>query len=227
MKTLACTLLVGLSYGGVAVAGSREPAQVAPPADVWQWFAGGSSGYLTDMDEFMYSLHAGAQRQAAGGGAHAFFLEVGYVGDDADYRYIPPPIVLGGRTEYASFDLNVIPITLNYQYSRSIVAGLNGYAGFGLGVAVVDVESDWSWSQALPPPFGNGSRSEDETSVRFYGDVRAGLSYKASSSLEIYGGVRYVFMDDEDMTIHVVNAGDYSAGMNGDVLVELGVRCYF
>jgi hypothetical protein len=181
-------------------------------------------GYLTQLDEEMYSLQAGAEYQAPGDrGSHAFYLQVGYTQDDNSYNYIAS--LPGGVSEMANIDVNVIPITLNYKYETTLVGQLNGYIGLGLGVAILDGSYDWSWTQAVAPPFGTGGGRGSQTDVRFYGEVFAGLSYKVCKAFEVYGGVRYIFMDDVDQAMgRVIN---YTAGINNDVLIEVGARIRF
>jgi opacity protein-like surface antigen len=57
--------------------------------------------------------------------------------------------------------------------------------------------------------------------------VFAGLSYDVSESLELYTGVRYIFMDETEREIDVTGAPDHTEGINGDVLIELGLRYRF
>lgn len=200
----------------------------APVQDtgLWKWFAGGSVGYLTDQDEAMYSLHAGMEyRIPDERGFHAIYLQVGFTQDDADYSYFPN--IPGAISQEASIDVDIIPITLNYKYEVALTERLNGYLGIGAGIAIVDGSYDWSWSQAVPPPNNEGDGSDDWSDVRFYGEVFAGLSYEISDSFELYTGLRYIFMDEEDREIDVTDASDYEAGIDQEFLVELGVRWHF
>ena|ERR1035437_1798708 len=93
----------------------------------------------------------------------------------------------------------------------------------------VDTHSsyDWSWTQSVAPPGGYGAGGEDRTDVRFYGDVFAGLAYDVSDSFKLFAGVRYIFMNDMNRKIDVTGVSDYSAGINNDVLIELGARYRF
>jgi hypothetical protein len=229
MKTTAFACLAGLALVTAARAGiSTTVMAPASGGGLWEWFIGGSAGYLTDLEEGMYGLQVGVENQNPGGRVgHAVFLEVGFTQDDADYKLVPPPGVAGGRTEEASIDLDIIPITLNYKCEIAFTNRLNGYVGLGLGVAVVDSSYDWSWIQALPPPNGHKGGSDEQTDVRFYGDVFAGLSYDVSESFELFAGVRYIFMDEDEQDINVTGVSDYNEGINGDVLIELGARYHF
>ncbi|RPJ34251.1 MAG: hypothetical protein EHM17_07245, partial [Verrucomicrobiaceae bacterium] len=202
----------------------------APAAGLWQWFIGGSVGYLTDLEEEMYNLQVGMEYLTPGERAsHAIYLEIGFTQDDASYRQVPPPGTTGGITADASIDLDIIPITLNYKYEAAITDRLNWYGGLGLGVAVLDSSYDWSWSQAVAPPYpSSGKGGGDDDEVVFYGDVFAGLSYDVSDSFGIFAGVRYIFMDNQDWDIEEKGiSSSYEGGIDGDVLIELGARYRF
>jgi opacity protein-like surface antigen len=229
MKTIATALLTGLVLVTAAQAGTPITAAApTPSAGLWQWFAGGSAGYLTDLEEPMYSLHAGAEYKDPGArGSHAIYLQVGFTQDYASYNYSPPPGTTGGITQKASIDLDIIPITLNYKYEAALTDRLNYFLGLGLGIAILDSSYDWSSTQALPPPYGQRGGSEDQTDVRFYGEVFAGLTYDVCAYFELYAGVRYIFMDDVDRNIDVFHASDYTAGINNDLLLEVGARFNF
>lgn len=199
----------------------------APESGIWQWFIGGSVGYLTDLEEGMYGLQLGMEYQTPGSqSGHAVYLEVGYTQDEASGRETAN--LPGAISWQASADLDIIPITLNYKYQYALTDRLNAYAGVGAGVAILDSSVDWSWSRAVAPPNNTGSGSDDDSDVVFYGHVFAGLSYDVSDSFEIFAGVRYILMDNEDLD--VAFAGDcicYEAGIDGDVLIELGARYRF
>lgn len=230
MKTSCIQWLAG-PFLVVSAQAGIETSTINPVAGggLWEWFVAGTAGYLTDLEEGMYGLQFGMEYQApAAKGTHAVFLEVGFTGDDASYSYVPAPGIAGGRTENAEIDLNIIPITLNYKYQAPITDRIGFYAGIGLGVAILDSSYDWNWSQVVAPPAPwSGGGSDDETDVRFYGDVFAGLSYDASESFEIFTGLRYIFMDETERAIDVTGAADYKLGINGDLLIELGMRYRF
>lgn len=176
----------------------------------------------------MYTLHAGMERtDSQSRGSHAIYLEVGFAQDEASYSFDPPPPIAGGRVERAKIELNIVPVTLNYKYEAPLTERLNYYLGLGLGVAILDSSYDWSWTQAIEPPDNEGSGSDDQTNTKFYGHVFAGLSYDVSDAFEIFGGARYIFMDDADLRIDVTDASKYTAGINGDILLELGARYHF
>ena len=229
MKTTPITLLAGFALIAAAQAGTPSPAPApAPGAGLWQWFAGASVGYLTDLEETMCSLQAGAEYTPSGArGSHSIYLEVAFTQDDASYSYNPPAGMTGGKSEKAAIDLNIIPITLNYKFEAPITEQLHYYLGVGLGIAILDSSYDWSWSQSVAPPGNQGGGSDDQTEARFYGDVFAGLAYEVCPSFEVFAGVRYIFMDDAERHMDVSGAADFTAGINHDVLLELGARYNF
>jgi hypothetical protein len=225
-KTFAC--LAGLVLATAAQAGTPATEMApAPESGLWQWFIGGSVGYLTDLEEAMYGLRAGMEYQTPGAQAgHAIYLEVGYTRYEAVYSNVPG--IPGAATRYASLDLDIIPITLNYQYQAAFTDRLNGYVGLGAGVAILDSSVDWRWSRAVAPPNNTGSGSDDDSEVVFHGNLFAGLSYDVSDSFGIFAGVRYIFMDNEDLEADIAgNCFCYEAGIDGDVLIELGMLCRF
>jgi opacity protein-like surface antigen len=227
-KTFAC--LAGLALATAAQAGTPATEMApAPESGLWQWFIGGSVGYLTDLEEAMYGLQVGMEYQTPGAQAsHAIYLEVGYTQDDASYSDVPTAGTTGGISRYGSLDLDIIPITLNYKYQAAFTDRLNGYVGLGVGVAILDSSLDWSWSQAVLPPNNTGSGSDDDSEVVFYSQVFAGVAYDVTDSFEIFAGVRYILMDNEDLKADIKNESiSYEAGIDGDVLVELGMRYRF
>lgn len=228
MKTHTFACLAGMVLATAAQAGTPATEMApAPGSGLWQWFIGGSVGYLTDVEEAMYGLQAGMEYQTPGAQAsHAIYLEVGYTQDDASYS--DPPGLPGAISRNASLDLDIIPITLNYKYQAALTDRLNGYIGLGAGMAVLDSSVDWSWFQAVAPPNNTGSGNNDDSEVVFYGNLFAGLSYDMSDSFEVFAGARYIFMDNEDLkTIVAGNTIEYEAGIDGDVLIELGMRYRF
>ncbi len=230
MKTSALILTTGLALASSCVQAGTTYTTPAPAPSVgtWEWFAGGSAGYLTDLEEEMYTLHLGAEyKNSNSQGTHAIYLEVGYTQDDADFSYSPPPGMVGGRTVKSAIDLDIIPITLNYKYEAPLTENLHWYLGVGAGIVLMDSSYDWSWTQAVAPPFNQGSGGDDRDEVQFYGHVFAGLTYDLSDCFEIFGGVRYIFMDDLDISTNILPNQSYTAGIDGDVLLELGLRYNF
>ena len=205
MNKTTLLLLTGLAFATSAQAGEdysakAPPVVVAPPC-LWTWFAAGSGGYIdNDWDEDIYTLQVGAELKCPDSScSHAFYLEVGYTEKDESSNV--------GRFR-ANENLEIIPITLNYKYECALTGKLNWYVGAGAGAALVDYEVKVK---------GRGNASDDDST--FYAHVFTGLVYNVSQSFEIFGGVRYIFMDD-------VFSG-FDSPLDEGVQYELGVRFNF
>lgn len=177
-----------------------------PPADpcLFTWFAGGSVGYLVDFEEAMYTLHVGTDTcWNVGGWDIALFGEVGYT--EKDERILEPNLT---APIYTNLDLEIIPITANIKFERALAGNLNAYFGAGLGFSRVDISvntaSDNDWV--------------------FTAQVFAGLVYNVSPQFEVFGGARWIYFDDADLTIGGVPG---SLDLGDDVLLEVGARYNF
>jgi len=214
MKLTTLATITGLALVATAQAGEETSAKqvIAPIAALcdWSWFAGGSVGVIDgdDWDEDIYTLHIGKERKCAGDKcSQAIYLEVGFT--ESDFTESEggvseePPIT-------TSTDIEIIPITLNYKYECELSHKLNWYAGAGAGIALVDVDFEESSS--------NGSISESDDDTAFYGHIFAGLVYNVSDTIEVFGGARYIFMDD-------VLGGE--SLLDEEVHYELGARYNF
>ena len=214
MKLTTLATITGLALVATAQAGEETSAKqvIAPIAALcdWSWFAGGSVGVIDgdDWDEDIYTLHIGKERKCAGDKcSQAIYLEVGFT--ESDFTESEggvseePPIT-------TSTDIVIIPITLNYKYECELSHKLNWYAGAGAGIALVDVDFEESSS--------NGSISESDDDTAFYGHIFAGLVYNVSDTIEVFGGARYIFMDD-------VLGGE--SLLDEEVHYELGARYNF
>ena len=181
MTKTALTLLAGLALATSAQAGEDYSAKapVAPVAApcLWTWFAGGSVGYLDDMDTEMYTLHVGAEYKCTDSAAsHAIFFEAGYANpsnswndDDAKFRA----------------DIDVIPLTLNYKYEAQLVGNLNWFIGAGAGAIIFDADSDHN--------------DLDFSNTEFLAQAFGGLVYNFSDSFELFGGARYMYVTDDNL----------------------------
>ncbi|QJE97313.1 outer membrane protein [Luteolibacter luteus] len=122
------TLGLALGMSAAALAGdtstttSYTPAPSASPS-LWNWFAGGSVGYLIDNEEAYYTLHAGLKLAESGPITHSLFLEGAYAEFDESF-----------------LTTDVIPVTLNYKLDYNINDRFSVYGGVGLGAAFVDTE---------------------------------------------------------------------------------------
>jgi opacity protein-like surface antigen len=118
--------LLALALGSVAFAGetTAPSAYTAPPAEapsLWNWYAGGSIGYLIDSEEEYYTLHLGMKIGQSGPITHSLFLE-------------------GAYTELTDLGVNseIIPVTLNYKMEYYFTDAFSFYAGAGAGAAFVN-----------------------------------------------------------------------------------------
>ena len=211
----------------VAQAGDESKDVVAPkdalspaaPPTLYHGFAGGTVGYLNDYDTEFFSGHVGLDMNyQLGGWNTAVYLELGYFNPEecVDSRS------LGGigsgygngmgsgiagtaqKLQCLDLDLEVMPLTLNYKLERNLTDNLNVYWGAGAGIAFVDV--------------GVGAASADDEV--FYAQVFAGLLYQVSEALELYGGARWIYMEDASVFGVDLDLGD-------DVLAEVGARINF
>ena len=209
LPVLALTAQAGdESKDVVAPKGGLSP--VAPPT-LFHWFAGGTVGYLDDYDTEYFSGHIGLDlNHQLFGWNSAIYLEVGYFNPDecVDVRYLESSgnyqRGVSKDRQCVDLDLEVIPVTLNYKLERNLTNNLNAYFGAGAGIAFVDVEV-------------GGSSDDDEV---FYAQVFAGLLYQMSEGFELYGGARWVYMDD-------ASAFGTNLELEDDFLVELGARINF
>ena len=222
MKKTAITLLTGLALAATAQAGEDYSAKApAPPAPapapcLWTWFAGGSGGYVDDIDNDMWTLHIGKEYKCPGSNcSHAIFLEVGWTSwDEGDSFHDDDSS--NERPNYdIDYDFDVIPITINYKYECQLTNRLNWYVGGGLGVAISSIDVSIS--------NGDEKFSDDDSETNFYGHLFAGLVYNVSDSFEIFGGARYLYMDGIDEFEDL----DIPGVLDNDFFYELGVRFNF
>lgn len=227
------------------------PSEVVAPAQApceFAWFAGGSVGYLTELEEPMYTLHLGADTNwSLGGWCVAVFAEVGYANKDDDWSGRGTPMVgttlaaddldvdyldledgdsftLGDLDDLldtaadfsmsgTGYDLDVLPITLNVKLERALTGNLNGYFGGGLGAARVDLDVDVG-------DFGDFS---DDDWV-FVAQIFAGLNYNFTAQFEMYGGVRWIYFEDADLSD---GGASGTLELDDDFLFEIGARFNF
>jgi opacity protein-like surface antigen len=227
MKNTTIALITALTVTASAQAGDDYSAkggkEVIPPpvpACLWTWFAGASAGYVDGewnddgntekWEEPMYTLHVGVERKCPGSScSHAIYLEVGYTEYEDSVSY-----VFGNGIQRNTFSCEIIPITLNYKYECELANRLNWYIGAGAGIALVDCTDTETFTGTAS---SSSSSSEDDSA--FYAHVFAGLVYNVSDTFEVYGGVRYIYMDD-------VFSGIESP-LDGALQYELGGRINF
>lgn len=206
MKKLFGSALISISLIATVAAGEKSAKGVIPPPPPeceWVWIGGGSVGHLSDFDEWMYSLHLGKERRCPGSNCtDAFYLEVGLTSTDGSItEFTDDPI---------NYDLDIIPITLNYKRECQLTDQLNWYIGVGAGICITEIEASNQ----------NGSNSADETD--FYAHIFAGIVHEVSDSFEIFGGARYIFTDTDFGSL-----GSQPFDLDGDVLFEFGGRFTF
>jgi opacity protein-like surface antigen len=228
-----------------AFAGTSAKQVIAPPSNpcLMSWFAGASVGYLTELEEPMYNLHVGVTNSCwmLGGWNVGLFAEVGYTQKDEsytgrpDFQNGPGPTsssfdvdAMGKALQWAadeytpsitsiataSYDLDIIPITLNVKFERALSGNLNAYIGGGIGAALVDLDISTNTQ------FGSASDSD----WVFVGQVFGGLSYNVTPAFEVYGGVRWIYMSDADLSGFNNSA---TLELGSDCLIELGARYKF
>ena len=239
MKINALFAIVSLAIVASAQAGEEASAKhvVAPPAPscLWSWFAGGSVGVIDgdDWDEEIYTLHIGKERKCVGSnGSHALFLEVGYTEEEESSRSVVntpgEPIDDGDilpdtqETTQLSLETEIIPITLNYKYESVLSGNFNWYAGAGAGIALVDIELKETTTTIQGDSNTSAVDNQSDDDVVFYAHIFAGVVYNLSDAWEVFGGARYIFMDDPDF------GGDsIDAPLDEEVHYELGARYNF
>ena len=221
MKIKTLIAVSGLALAATAQAGEEASAkQVIAPVPAGQayvmvmvcWWICRLCLDGDDWDEDIYTLHIGKERKCAGDKcSQAIYLEVGFTESDFVEEETSGSEV--SFTTTTSTEVEIIPITLNYKYECELSDKLNWYAGAGAGIALVDVDIETSVSGD-----NGGPTSESDDDTAFYGHIFAGLVYNVSDTIEVFGGARYIFMDD-------VLGGE--SLLDEEVHYELGARYNF
>lgn len=194
-------LLLSLSLAAPAFAGTSEITPSAPPAtyqdNTWDWFVGGTAGYLFEADEDIYTFQLGANSPwTVSGWNVALFVEAGWTENHETFAGPGP----GGDP-----NLDIVPITFNVKFERLISGGLSAYVGGGLGPAYMEAD--------FAPAFGG---SQDDWV--FSAQVFAGLAYRVNDNFEIFGGARWLYLDDPDFG---------GTSLDDDISIEGGLRFHF
>jgi opacity protein-like surface antigen len=217
------SIIASMIVAGTAMAGTTSKQVIPPPpapepAGLWEWFAGASIGYLFDYEEEMYHAHLGVDTPWNWGGWRpAFFLEVGYAETDDSVPIIDPSFTAAVITTPFVSEFSMMPVTLNLKLEREIANNLNFYFGAGAGVAFTEFDGFANFARFADPFIS----ADDEV---FYAQVFAGLNYDVTDSFEIYGGARWIYLDDSDIA-GVPGSG--VAGFEDDFLGEVGLRFNF
>lgn len=238
MKTI---LLLPFALALPLFAGTSAKQAIAPATQescLFNWFAGGSVGYLTQLEEPMYNLHVGTDTcWNVAGWKVALFGEVGYTSTDESYQSerkgnsVNQLIIPQVQSSYSvdemgsalsnlanfvgntGYDLDIIPLTLNVKLERQLTGNLDAYIGAGLGVARVNLDIN----------AGRFGKYSDNDWV-FAGQVFAGLNYNVNANVEIYGGARWVYFDNAKLSDKGQSA---TLDLGSDCLLELGGRYNF
>ncbi len=214
---LPLTLALAIpAFGGTTAYVAPAPA---PAPTLTEWFIGGSYGQLNNVDivddvevDFdLYTLHFGRTLGCFAGFDTAAYLEVGYAEGDIgveDDIGLTAPFIIDG-----SLDLEMIPVTLNVSFERNLVGGLGCYITAGAGYA---------WTKAtLDFDSVAGSTEFDESDGGFIAQATAGLVYNFNESCEIFGGIRWMYLDSVDWA----DGGNFSS--NDAFGWEVGLRYNF
>lgn len=198
-----------------------EPAPMPAPApapSLWTWFAGGSVGFMDELEDEYWSIHAGVEKQS-GCFSHAFFVEVGWTGDSQETYYYGIDIE-GGINDRVKLSADLVPITLNYKFEAPLFGSQSWhwYAGGGIGALYGDI------SYRLDRQFPGGSydfvESASSSDWVFFGQISAGVVWNLTESFEIFGGGRWLYFDD-------LSVGSEGLDSSDDLMGEIGIRFNF
>ncbi|HSP42965.1 MAG TPA: outer membrane beta-barrel protein [Luteolibacter sp.] len=158
-------------------AGDYSPAPAPTPSSVatesygpYSWFLGGGGDYMFDTEEILWYGQLGYSLNDAS----SIFLEAGWIGEDDTLT------VAGVDFDY---DVDIVPITLNYKYEWKLSDRFGWYFGAGLGAGYIDADVEKVFSG-------------DEWVFMAQGFT--GLVYEFTPAFEGYLGVRYMWFDEPD-----------------------------
>ena len=183
------TLIIATAVTASVCAGQTTSA---PANTLGDWFAGTSFGQFVNTD--------------TSGGDVDLNLYTLHLGRNLDQQLLGCD--LASYFEVGYLDVNgqdgrIVPFTLNISAERELCCGVKGYATGGIGYAFTTVDAD---------PGSNGSGG-------FYAQTSLGLSYDVNESWEIYGGARYLFLDNVEYGTEL--------SVDNNVGYELGLRYNF
>ncbi len=224
MKTLTL-FATAASMTATAFAGSTAtvmtPMAPAPAPTLGGWFVGGTYGqsdtgadlgnfqdygdsYTTDDVEFdLYTLQLGRDLGMQVLGCDlAAYLEVGLADGEGTVRY-------DGDANYGDLELQFIPITMNIKFERVIYGPVSAYLTGGVGYAFSNAKYD--------------DEGNDTSDGGFYAQASAGLIYNISPQWEVFGGVRWMYLDDIDFG----GDNEFDINLDNDIAWEVGVRYNF
>lgn len=206
-----------------ATAGTSAPAYTAPapaPEPASEWFIGGTFGQLSDVDSNledgfgdldvadidlnMFSFHVGRGIINTNGWDFSAYLEVAYLYGDTHAT----DVFDDGEdlvTVKSDLDLDIIPVTLNFKVEHQIFGPVSAYVTGGVGYA-------WTKFETQGYSHNDGG---------FYAQASAGLIWNINESFEIYGGARWLHLEDLNV------AENPDLGFDDAVAWEVGVRFNF
>lgn len=207
------TLVITSVVSATAFAGELQQSSCSNCSN--GWFAGAAFGQFTntdtsfgDIDLNMYAIHVGRDLEKQLFGCDlAAYLELGLMNGDRSIGF--------SDVGQANVDVDVVPLTLNFKAERELFYGLKGYASAGAGYAFSRVSFSGDTGEFLGPfsgaSFGDGG---------IYGQGSIGLSYDVTDNVEIFGGARYIVLDEIDFGVPGVDA-------DNNVGYEVGLRYNF
>lgn len=210
MKTSLLGLIIftaNLAFAGESYSPKSAKTVVVPPMPIATGcgkclahtgvIAGGGIDYFFDNEAVLYTGQLGYEwANATGDQTHAAYAEVGWA-----------------SVEDAAVEYDIVPVTLNYRYTRAISKCLNLYFGGGLGVAFTDSEFNRTRTvveteEIRRKDHKKGYYTEtvetertivervDESEAVFLAQIFAGVSYCVTDYLDVYAGARYVWTSD-------------------------------
>lgn len=195
MKTTTAVTLALLAAPSMMLAGEAEYTNTTTTTSAPPSYSSDHVGwYLGGGVDYMFDAEEPFYNGHLGydfGGGHSLFLESGWLGTE---EFVFP----------FNVDIDIVPITLNYKYEYMFNERFGLYAGLGAGASNVDVNV--------------GFVSDDDWTLT--AQAFTGLVYNVSENFEIYGGARYLWIDDPDLFGATFDKFD-------DVSAGLGVRFNF
>ena len=178
---------------------------------MWNWFIGGSAGYLFHFEEPLYTAHLGVNTPyRLGNWDTSFYLEVGHTEKDDSFQAFDEE--LDEDVNYNT-SVRIVPLTLNIKLEREFTDRLSFYGGLGGGVTFINAEAK--------PDLEADSLSEEDNGFTL--QLFAGLVYNITPDLEAFGGARWMYID----TGHFPIAGHSILKIHHDYGAELGLRYHF
>lgn len=198
------TLVLSLILAVPVLAGTSQVVTESyqPPAtqdNLWNWFIGGSAGYLLDFEEDMYTLQVGAKSPwMFSGWSVSLFAEAGWTENHDALVGVPP---FGGDS-----DLDLVPMLFNVKFEHLITGGLSAYVGGGLGTTYLDAD--------FSTPAGDIHTDDWVLTAQVF----AGIAYHVNDNFELFSGVRWIYFDEPDFN---------GVSLDDDIMVEGGLRFHF